>query len=530
MLQQAPAPTVELLDSAYRSSELCAIRTGGPGGSASYTSNEYRQTNDYLQWAMWEVREGIAFAANAQTSCYPWTAPSGTKALQLGFTVRKQRSKDIKRNLQLDLTEVLGKIQNEGEQSPWRSHSERSGLLVGWISRAVVAGSPAAAHAATIRPDDRGRELQQRRYLAVSLGIAADRHERMRAAGAAATKAIRPMRAAGAAVVTANRPATRTRWWQASATTGAGSGRRMLTCSPLKLPSPRRTGTQMLLISTLITDIAMQAPELPLPNQLKVRQTGKTGDHLTACRDKLAPINFIFQVATGCRGVRGAVEEMFGRHLPNVWRQAFDLYLKPSNNAPQRDFFVIQAGEHEFNVQLESVWDTAPLRKNGQSDIRLMVCVYVPRPQRATTLRRATAARVEEQTPRIAAFVREHAIDAGPATLRYISVRQARLPDEARIQTPDDTMFRQLQWIDQQEVDMQAAQDEADHVSNSEYHAVRAVSEGTPIALRLNIADLRLALGLSSYSLRPPYRSPPTTVIPDPGVDMEDVDRRQQDG
>ncbi|KAJ8554789.1 hypothetical protein ON010_g9695 [Phytophthora cinnamomi] len=176
----------------------------------------------------------------------------------------------------------------------------------------------------------------------------------------------------------------------------------------------------------------MQALELPLPDQLQVRLTVKTGDPLTACRDKLAPINFIFKVATGYRGLRGAVEEMFGRHLPNVWRQKFDLNLKPNNNAPKRDFSVIQAGEHEFNVQLETVWHTARLRKNGQADFQLMV----------------------------------------------------------------------------------------------EYHVVRVMFEGTPIPLRLNIADSRLA----PYSLRPPYRSPPTTAIPDPEVDMEDVDHRQQDG
>lgn len=121
---------------------------------------------------------------------------------------------------------------------------------------------------------------------------------------------------------------------------------------------------------------------------------------------------------------------------------------------------MIQEGEREFNVQLVTVWRTSRLRKNGQADFRLMVFVYVPRPQRATNLRRATTARVEEQAARIAAFVRQHAIDAGPATQRYMSVRQARLPDEAPIQTPNDATFRQLQWINQQEVAMQASEEE----------------------------------------------------------------------
>ncbi|KAE9050622.1 hypothetical protein PR003_g2738 [Phytophthora rubi] len=215
---------------------------------------------------------------------------------------------------------------------------------------------------------------------------------------------------------------------------------------------------------------------------------------------------------------------MFARQLPNVWRPDFDLYLKPSNNAPQRDLSAIQEGERDFKVQLETVWHTARLRKNGQADFRLKVFVFVPRPQRATTLRRATTARVKEQAPRIADFVREHAIAAGPATQRYMSVQQARLPEEAPIQTPDDATFRQLQLIDQQEEAME--QENTNQASHGEYQTVRVIFEGVPIPLRMNVADLRLALGLPSYSLRPPYRAPSNNAIPYPEVNMDDIDHR----
>ncbi|KAE9279547.1 hypothetical protein PF008_g28333 [Phytophthora fragariae] len=198
-------------------------------------------------------------------------------------------------------------------------------------------------------------------------------------------------------------------------------------------------------ISEFAAESAMQVRALPLPDQLNVRLSVKTGDPLTACRDNIAPIDFLFPVATGYGGLRGTVEDMFARQLPNMWHSDIDLYLKPSNNAPQQNFSVIQEGERDFKVQLETVWYIARLRKNGQADFRLGVFAYVPRPQRATTLRRATTARVEEQAPRIAEFVREHAIAAGPATQRYMSVQQARLPEESPIQTPDDTTFRQLQ-------------------------------------------------------------------------------------
>ncbi|KAE9082155.1 hypothetical protein PF007_g22383 [Phytophthora fragariae] len=258
-------------------------------------------------------------------------------------------------------------------------------------------------------------------------------------------------------------------------------------------------------ISEFVAESAMQVPTLSLPDQLKVRLTVKTGDPLTACRDKIAPIDFLFQVATGYGGLRGTVEEMFARQLPNVWRPDFDLYLKPSNNAPQRDLSAIQEGERDFKVQLETVWHTARLRKNGQADFRLKHAL-------------------KSKPPRIADFVCEHAIAAGPATQCYMSVQQARLPEEAPIQTPDDATFRQLQWIDQQEEAME--QENTNQASHGEYQTVRVIFEGVPIPLRMNVADLRLALGLPSYSLRPPYRAPSNNAIPDPEVNMDDIDHR----
>ncbi|ETM97568.1 hypothetical protein PPTG_20219 [Phytophthora nicotianae INRA-310] len=268
----------------------------------------------------------------------------------------------------------------------------------------------------------------------------------------------------------------------------------------------------------------MQPNIIPLPQQLSVRLTVKNGDPLTACRDKLPPIDFLFQVSAGYRGLRGTIEEMFNRQFPNVWRDEFQLYLKPSNHAPQRDFSVLQEGQSEFDMQLETVWHTARLRKNGQADFRLMIFVYIPRPPRATTLRHATATRIEDQAPRIAQFVREHEISVGPATQRYMSVRQARLPEEASIQTPEDPTFRQLQWIDEQEAAMRTEQDRMMQDTSAEYRVVRVIFEGTSIPLKMNVSDLRLALGLLSYPLRPPFRAPVVTSVDDPEVDMEDVD------
>ncbi|KAE9170425.1 hypothetical protein PF004_g27878 [Phytophthora fragariae] len=42
----------------------------------------------------------------------------------------------------------------------------------------------------------------------------------------------------------------------------------------------------------------------------------------------------------------------------------------------------------------------------------------------------------------------------------------------------------------------------------------------------MNVEDLRLALGLPSYSLCPSYRAPSNSAIPDPEVDIDDIDHR----
>lgn len=75
--------------------------------------------------------------------------------------------------------------------------------------------------------------------------------------------------------------------------------------------------------------------------------------------------------------------------------------------------------------------------------------------------------------------MREQSLEAGPATQRYMSARQASLPDDATIQTPEDATCRQLQSIDQQEEAMQADQEAADKTNNAEYHAIRVYARGS---------------------------------------------------
>ncbi|KAE9279768.1 hypothetical protein PR003_g28140 [Phytophthora rubi] len=152
-------------------------------------------------------------------------------------------------------------------------------------------------------------------------------------------------------------------------------------------------------------------------------------------------------------------------------------------------------------------WYKARLRKNeGQAGFMLELYIYVPKPVEPTTkLRRATAARIQEQMPRVAVLLRKQGIAAGPATQNYMAVTQARLPDGAPLVVPDNTTFRQLQQVDAQQAAMDEAMQGEQQLANAEYHLVRVKIQDVPVAMQVNISDIRAALGLPSCSLRPPF-------------------------
>ncbi|KAH7461418.1 uncharacterized protein KRP23_4463 [Phytophthora ramorum] len=235
------------------------------------------------------------------------------------------------------------------------------------------------------------------------------------------------------------------------------------------------------------------------------------------------------QYHDGHRVLRAKVEEHFSSKLPGQWNSNFDIYLKPANNAKQKHFEVLCQENAALLAQLENVWHRARLRRNGQAGFELELFVYVPKPEvQATSLRRATAARIQEQMPRVAAFVRERQIEAGEASQRYMAVTQARLPDGAPLTVPDSTTFRQLQHIDAQQAVIDRATDAEQQRADSEYCMVRVKLHGVPVPLEVNVVDLRAALGLPSYSLRPPFRPPTDIETPGPAMDIPDEEHTDE--
>jgi hypothetical protein len=73
------------------------------------------------------------------------------------------------------------------------------------------------------------------------------------------------------------------------------------------------------------------------------RLTNKNRTPYTACRDKVAPSDFVFRVSTGWRVLRATIEEKFQAALPGQWNLNMDVFLKPSKHAPQKDYVKLSA-------------------------------------------------------------------------------------------------------------------------------------------------------------------------------------------
>ncbi|KAF4140655.1 hypothetical protein GN958_ATG10149 [Phytophthora infestans] len=100
---------------------------------------------------------------------------------------------------------------------------------------------------------------------------------------------------------------------------------------------------------------------------------------------------------------------------------------------------------------------------------------------------------------------------------------QEILPDEAAVVVPNSTIFRQLQHVDVQQAAIDEAKEDDQHQANAECHFVRVKIRGAPVAMEVNISDIRSALGLPIYYVRSPFKEPTAVSTPAPASDMEDT-------
>ncbi|OWZ14465.1 hypothetical protein PHMEG_00012061 [Phytophthora megakarya] len=209
------------------------------------------------------------------------------------------------------------------------------------------------------------------------------------------------------------------------------------------------------------------------------------------------------------------------------------VYLKPSNNAPQKHFEALEKEDDLLAQQIKRVWRRAKHRKTGQSQFLLELFVYMKREDPPTTIRRATQSRIQEQLPRVEAFLQENCVSSGPASSLYMATSQARLPPETPMEVPNNATFRQLQFIDEQQRAIDERVSAAIENDRENYPTVRIMLHNIEVPVRVNIHDLRSVLGLPNFSLRPPFRGQASTFgLPiSPSADIDDEEHKEdQDG
>ncbi|KAG1683133.1 hypothetical protein DVH05_027089 [Phytophthora capsici] len=150
--------------------------------------------------------------------------------------------------------------------------------------------------------------------------------------------------------------------------------------------------------------------------------------------------------------------------------------------------------------------------------------MYVNRIKKSNPIQRATAARMAQASRNIAEILRSENREApGPASLEYWATVQARQHDSAPVVQSNNETFRQLNYIDARTRQHQQEVTAAISSSNAETRRIHIILNGVAVPIDLNIQELRAALGLPGYDLRPPYRERVVRAAAVP-EDVADVD------
>jgi hypothetical protein len=101
--------------------------------------------------------------------------------------------------------------------------------------------------------------------------------------------------------------------------------------------------------------------QIPLPARPSCLLTVKIEKPL-ACRDKGTSASFELEVQEGYDVLRAKVKATStANELP--WTDDIDIYIKPSKQAPQKSFVILDAGT--FATTLTLSWRNARLRREG---------------------------------------------------------------------------------------------------------------------------------------------------------------------
>ncbi|ETO69784.1 hypothetical protein F444_13686 [Phytophthora nicotianae P1976] len=262
---------------------------------------------------------------------------------------------------------------------------------------------------------------------------------------------------------------------------------------------------------------------LSLPATLAVVLTIKVGEPFGSSRTSYGSSQMLaFVVDDGYLGFRARVRRCVDKLEEIEWPETGPILLKLTNSASRAKFVTLAKSDEELAAQLASTWKLAAKQKNGQAAFKLEFFIYVSKVSASSSICRATEGRIAAATSLIDEHLSSLPVEdqLGDASRAYWAVSHARQLEQTPLVMPTNPTFNQVRRID-------ALQRDADVETQSrtaprEFVTVRCRLNGGLVPLELHVAELREALGLPDYDLRPSFREPlPTTS---PTVNVEDVD------
>ena len=106
-----------------------------------------------------------------------------------------------------------------------------------------------------------------------------------------------------------------------------------------------------------------------------------------------------------------------------------------------------------------------------------------------TGLRRATASRIEASSRQIHNYEESTGERIGPITRQHVAIRQARQPEGAEFQMPNDNTTRQAQFLDEQREE-QAREGEGGDDEERNRKKIWIELNGTWVEVRVDVSSL----------------------------------------
>lgn len=190
-----------------------------------------------------------------------------------------------------------------------------------------------------------------------------------------------------------------------------------------------------------------------------------------------------------------------------------EVYFKTGKSSPQSSFQILTPAD--FLLRLKNRWghitqvDVVTWQNEGlspQEGFKFEFFVYIHRPQRlsshTTTLRRATATRIQEAATVVEAFrVANPNVQMGPITANHLAITHARRPAGAGFELPNDNTTQQAQQLDAAQQELAVRDQEAGRIRGSEERIIRIKVQEHWMDVTVDIQSLRAALGLPDHDL-----------------------------